>query len=48
MTEDQTSVSARFHQEGIKHHFGQYSAAIVDYNTAIRFKLNFAKTYCNR
>jgi hypothetical protein len=48
MTENQISVSAHFHQEVTKHHFGQYSAAIVDYNTAIWFKPNSAETYSNR
>ncbi len=31
-----------------KHDLGQYSAAITDYNTVIRFKPNFAEAYSNR
>lgn len=47
MTENRVSASDHFHQGVTKHHLGQYSAAIVDYDTAIRSKPNSAKTYSN-
>ncbi len=42
------SAMDHFHRGVTKHHSGQYNAAITEYNTAIRFKPNFAEAYSNR
>lgn len=47
MTENQVkvpdSVTDYSHRGVTKHHLDQYSAAITEYDTAIRFKPNFVE-----
>ena len=50
MTENQVKASAieHYNQGRAKHNIGQYEAAIVDYNTAIRLKPDHALIYYDR